>query len=99
MLAHAQPVYNQMWDNITHADGVVVVAEKGAEDRQLGLPSQDIYRPPEEWQRYAEALERLAASPRPWHLNGPAPRHLPTGLRDIVKTDQEQPLEPSEIQN
>ncbi|HEY7229031.1 MAG TPA: hypothetical protein VH558_01535 [Pseudolabrys sp.] len=98
LLAHAQPVYNHMWDNITHADGVALVAEKGAEAQQTGLPSQDIYRPPEEWKRYADTLERLAASPRPWHLNGPAPAHLPVGFRNVIKTEPEQPQQLAEAQ-
>ena len=81
MLAHAEPVYNQMWDNITHADGVVLVAEKGAEEQRAGRPSQDVYRSIEEWQRYAEGLERFATSPRPWHVTGPSPDRLPPGYR------------------
>jgi len=81
MLARAEPVYNEMWDNITYADGVVLVAEKGAGDQRAGLPSQDVYRPIEEWQRYAEGLERFAASRRPWHLTGPAPDRVPAGYR------------------
>ena len=81
MLSHAQPVYNEMWDNITHADAVVVVAEKGADSRP-GLPSQDIYRPQDEWERYGAALARLAASSRPAHLSGPAPTRMPAGFRE-----------------
>jgi len=81
MLAHAKPVYNEMWDNITYADGVVLVAEKGAQDQRAGVPAQDVYRPAEEWQRYAEGLERFAASPRPWHLTGPAPDRIPACYR------------------
>lgn len=50
MLENARPVYNPMWDNITHAEGVVVVAEKAA-DCLAEVPSQDIYRPADEWQR------------------------------------------------
>jgi hypothetical protein len=79
MLSHARPVYNEMWDNITYADAVVVVAEKGA-DSQPGLPSQDIYRPEDEWAQYAAALTRLAASSRPRHLSGPAPARMPVGF-------------------
>ena len=82
MLSHARPVYNEMWDNITHADAVVVVAEKGADSRP-GLPSQDIYRPQDEWERYAAALARLAASSRPAHLSGPAPPRMPVGFREV----------------
>lgn len=80
MLSHARPVYNEMWDNITHADAVVVVAEKGAAS-QPGAPSQDIYRPEDEWERYAATLSRLAASSRPAHLSGPAPARMPVGFR------------------
>jgi hypothetical protein len=90
MLAHAGPVYNPMWDNITHANGVVLVAEKAAES-ESGVPSQDIYRPVEEWERYGKVLARLAASSRPWHLTGPAPNRLPAGCRDCsVKAPEEQ---------
>jgi hypothetical protein len=80
MIEQARPVYNPMWDNITYAEAVVVVAEKAAESRP-GLPSQDIYRPPEEWELYTKALARLAASPRPWHLTGPLPDRLPPRYR------------------
>jgi hypothetical protein len=79
MLSHARPAYNEMWDNITYADAVVVVAEKGSDSRP-GLPSQDIYRPEDEWERYAAALARLAASSRPPHLSGPAPARMPVGF-------------------
>lgn len=81
MLARAEPVYNEMWDNITYADGVVLVAEKGAAHQKAGLLSQDVYRPIEEWQRYAEGLGRFAASRRPLHLKGPPPDRLPAGYR------------------
>lgn len=80
MRAHAQPIYNPFWDNISYAEAVVVVAEKGAWS-QPGFPSQDAYRPAKEWKRYAKALDRLAASSRPWHLTGPAPNYLPPGFR------------------
>lgn len=82
MLSHARPIYNEMWDNITYADAVVVVAEKGADSRP-GLPSQDIYRPEDEWKRYAAALARLAASSRPAHLSGPAPARMPVGFCEV----------------
>lgn len=81
MLAQAGPLYNPMWDNITHAEAVVIVTEKGAPS-EPGMPSQDIYRPADEWERYATTLARLAASRRPSHLTGAAPARLPAGYRE-----------------
>jgi hypothetical protein len=83
MLKHAGPVYNPMWDNINHAEAVVVVAEKD-EQSKPGQPSQDIYRLADEWEHYAAALARLAASSRPDHLAGPAPARVPPGFRSVA---------------
>ena len=83
MLDNAHPVYNPMWDNITHAAALVVVAEKGVETN-LEVPSQDIYRPLNEWQHYAARLRQLAASERPWHVTGPLPEVLPVGYRGVA---------------
>jgi hypothetical protein len=80
ILANARPLYNPMWDNITHAEALLVVAEKSPDSRP-GLPSQDNYRPAEEWDRYAETLRRMLDSSRPYHLTGPAPAIMPPGCK------------------
>lgn len=99
MLSHARMEYNEMFQNITRADAVVVVAEKARDnwsifrrfwrhERPPGPPSQDVYRPADEWARYAEALRRLLRSPRPWHLAGPAPAFVPAGCRSLPSPDK-----------
>lgn len=80
ILDTAKPVYNPMWDNITHAAAVLVVAEKGI-GGQAWVPSQENYRSDKEWKRYAEKLRSMLTSPRPWHLTGAAPANLPPGCR------------------
>lgn len=80
MLDHAGPVYNPMWDNITNASAVLVVAEKAA-DSAPGLPSQDIYRLQNEWDRYVEGLSKMVTSTRPFHLAGRPPERLPPGYK------------------
>lgn len=82
MLKYAHPVYNPMWDNITHGDAMLLVAEKGS-GSGLRTPSQDIYRSGGEWARVAEVLRRLAASNRPCHVTGPSPAILPPGFRSV----------------
>jgi Carbohydrate esterase, sialic acid-specific acetylesterase len=81
ILDNARPVYNPMWDNITHAGAMLVVAERSP-DSGPGLPSQDNYRPAEEWDRYAGTLRRMSNSSRPWHVTGPAPTIMPPGCRE-----------------
>lgn len=83
MLDNARPVYNPMWDNITYAAAVVVVAEKGAQS-DSAVPSQDNYRSAEEWKSYAAALRRLTASSRPWHITGLPPATMPAGYRAVT---------------
>jgi regulator of replication initiation timing len=78
MLDNAHPIYTPMWENITYAAALVVVAEKGT-DSDPDMPSQDIYRLPDEWERYATGLGQLITSARPWHITGPVPDVLPAG--------------------
>jgi hypothetical protein len=86
ILNHARTLYNPMWDNITHAEALLVVAEQSPDSRP-GLPSQDNYRPAPEWDRYAATLRRMSNSSRPWHLNGPAPHNLPPGCTGCESAD------------
>jgi Carbohydrate esterase, sialic acid-specific acetylesterase len=83
MLKNAAPVYNPMWDNITHAEAIVIVAEKGADPRSQ-IPSQDIYRSLDEWKQYAHVLQQLSESSRPCHFTGPIPPRLPQGFRGVA---------------
>lgn len=82
MADNAGPVYTPMWENITYATALVMVAEKAAES-EPGVPSQDIYRLPDEWKHYAAGLRRLTGSSRPWHVTGPQPDVMPAGYRGV----------------
>lgn len=47
------------------ANGVLLITEKGADSTNDRVPSQDQYRPKQEWNRYRHNVERIMESQRP----------------------------------